>query len=428
MFSDRPDLLSLTVLLGMQVWAVKGPLVVLYVLGGVVYLAIDLVGLPLSRTPDRKTRRESLGYTLRWTLIALMTVLPIVLLTSYFISKRLTLGTEAVARDVTLVDSSLQIELAARMTLAGHNPYVETFQGTPVELTPAVPGYDFNPAVYHFVYPPLSFLLPIPFYWLAQWCLGWFDLRLVSVSFFLIVAFVLMPRLVESGARRLALLILVLFNPAVLLYTAQGQNEVSAFAWLVLVLVLLKQRRFNVALLTLGIACAVKQTIWFMAPFVLVYLYKEQRPVQWLHWLIGSAGTVAAPLALSLAPYAIWNLPALTDNMFGYVSGHGPASFPIMGYGLGQLLLNLGLIPSPRSDFPFWVFQFMIGMPMLFVLLRWQWRTSKLANCVIGYSVFMLVFLFFSRFFHDIYIIFGVTLAAVGYLMDEPDQPGHLRL
>jgi hypothetical protein len=415
----RPDVLLLGLLLGIQVWAVGGTLTILYVLGTLVYLFLDFVGLPLDATRNGQSRRGALGYTLRWILVALMTVLPMILLTSFFVSQRLTLGTDAVARNVTLVDSALQIELATQMILAGRNPYAETFQGTAVELTPSVPGYDFNPAVFHFVYPPLSFLLPIPFYWLAQWGLGWFDLRLVWVPFFLIVTFMLMPRLVEDPARRLALLVLVLFNPAILLYAAQGQNEAIAFAWLVLLLVCLKRRWFKAALLALGVGCGIKQTIGFMVPFALVYLYQQQRPDRWFNWLIRNIGMVAAPLVLSLLPFAIWDLPALADDVFGYASGHGVSGFPIMGYGLGQLLLNLGVIRSPRSAFPFWVFQLIVGLPVLLMLLRWQWRTRRLASCTIGYSIFMLILFFFSRFFHDTYLIFGITLVAVGYLMDE---------
>jgi len=416
---DRPDLLILAALLGMQVWAVGGPTVVFYVLGGLIYLALDFLGLPLAPAPDHQTRRETWGYLLRWTLITLLTVPPMILLVFAFITERLQLGAEAVARNVTLVDSAVQIELAAQMILAGRNPYAEIFEGTAVALTPPVPGYDFNPAVFHYVYPPLSFLLPVPFYLLARATLGWFDLRLITTAFFLVVAFMLMPQLAESLPRRLALMILVLFNPAILLYAAQGQNEVFAFAWLVLTLVCLKQQRFTLALVVLGIGCALKQTIWFMVPFALVYLYHQQRPARWRSWLLRRAGLAGAPLALTLLPFAIWNFPALADDMLGYVSGRGAVAFPIMGYGLGQILLTLGLVQSPRAAFPFWAFQLALGLPMLLLTLRRLWRAPRLSMCAIGYGVFMLVFFFASRFFHDIYILFTLTLVAVGYLTDE---------
>lgn len=373
---------------------VGGTLTIFYVLSTLTYLFLDFVGLPLEAARNGRTHRGAPGYTLRWALVALMTVLPMILLTSFFVSQRLRLGTEAVARNVTLVDSALQTELATQMILSGRNPYAETFQGTAVELTPSVPGYDFNPAVFHFVYPPLSFLLPIPFYRLAQWGLGWFDLRLLWVPFFLIVTFMLMPRLVKNLARRLALLVLVLFNPAILLYVAQGQNEAVAFAWLVLLLVCLKRRWFKTTLLMLGVGCGIKQTIGFMVPFVLVHLYQQQRPDRWFNWLLRNIGLIAVPLVLSLLPFVIWDLPALADDILGYASGYGASGFPIMGYGLGQLLLNLGMIPGPRSSFPFWMFQLMIGLPALFILLRWQWRTPRLASCAIGYSVFVLIFSF----------------------------------
>jgi hypothetical protein len=96
------------------------------------------------------------------------------------------------------------------------------------------------------------------------------------------------------------------------------------------------------------------------------------------------------------------------------------AGFPIMGYGFGQLLLDLGGIPTPRSAFPFWIFQLLIGVSALLMLLRYQWQQPRLSNCIIGYSIFMLILFFFSRFFHDIYIVFGATLVAIGYLIDEP--------
>jgi len=90
-----------------------------------------------------------------------------------------------------------------------------------------------------------------------------------------------------------------------------------------------------------------------------------------------------------------------------------------MGYGLGQILLTLGLVQSPRAAFPFWAFQLALGLPMLLLTLRRLWRAPRLSMCAIGYGVFMLVFFFASRFFHDIYILFTLTLVAVGYLTDE---------
>jgi hypothetical protein len=106
-----------------------------------------------------------------------------------------------------------------------------------------------------------------------------------------------------------------------------------------------------------------------------------------------------------------------------YISGSGPNSFPINGWGISLLLLWLGIIPHPEAAFPFSLFQFLFSLPVLLLMLRRQWYENSVSNMWLGFAVFSFTFQFFSRFFHDSYFVFVLQLLVIAYFMKPQPFP-----
>lgn len=162
-------------------------------------------------------------------------------------------------------DGLIQTEEAARMLLAGRNPYHETYFGTALEEAPEDPEYP-NPAFYHYAYLPATFLMQTPFVWLFDH-LGWrYDGRWLHVAL-LVLSLPLTSAFARRPDRRLGLLIVLGLNLPLLLYTADGRNDILPYFWLFVSMALLQKGYSVGSMVALGIACGCKQTMWFVLPF-----------------------------------------------------------------------------------------------------------------------------------------------------------------
>jgi hypothetical protein len=59
------------------------------------------------------------------------------------------------------------------------------------------------------------------------------------------------------------------------------------------------------------------------------------------------------------------------------------------------------VIRSMWDAYPFWIWQALIGIPLLVVLVRWQLHSNTVARMLLSYSCLCAVLLFFSRYFND---------------------------
>jgi hypothetical protein len=75
------------------------------------------------------------------------------------------------------------------------------------------------------------------------------------------------------------------------------------------------------------------------------------------------------------------------------------------------------------AAFPFWLFQIGLGLPLLAILARRQWRRPTLSEVVAGSGLLLFVLQFFSRLFNDNYLGVIIAIMAVAALMDEGRQP-----
>jgi hypothetical protein len=312
-------------------------------------------------------------------------------------------------------DGMLQTEAAVQLVLTGKNPYVETYYQTPMALAPFdVKGISVNPALEHFAYLPLTFLLPLPF----QALLGsGFDLRYMHLVFFLLMLMAA-TRLTQNPQKRLLLVMALGLNPLFVGPLVEGRNDVMVLSWLIFTWVLLQRGKITASAITLALACGTKHPAVVFVPFYFFYLSQRgtwrervkrvQRP--FLIW--------AGLTALIIIPWFLMNPPAFVDDTVSYLNGTSAVSYPISGFSFGMLLVSLGLLPSNTTQFPFGVLQIAIGLPVGFVVLRRQWLQPNLPAAIAGFAILLFISQFFSRIFNDNYLGLIISLMASAALMD----------
>ena len=343
----------------------------------------------------------------------------------------------------------IQTEATISYLLAGQNPYIEDYVNTPM----AEWGISrYRTALYHYPYLPWTFVFSAPFYMLGQG-LGFYDQRLVYALVW-IVALVLAPRLVQGPQRKLALVALLGLNPLMGLDIIFGQNDVFVLSWLIFALTAWHAWRIQTQsppsisspslpapsrplpfspsfLLALsafffGLACASKPTAWFLAPFYGLLLLADQN-------LPGAGWRARARLALLLlrrvspaivvfvlliGPYLIWDAGALYDDVWRWSSGQGETGYQIWGWGASNFVLALGWVPDRFGQWPFWLIELLVAVPLLGWLGWRQMRANTLANACWHYALLLFGFLYVSRFLNENYLGFLLALLALGLLAE----------
>ncbi len=321
-------------------------------------------------------------------------------------------------------DIILQQEAAMRFLLEGKNPYKETYFGTPLEdwHYAEMEKDTVNPALYHFVMPPWYLLFPFPFYFLSLPILGFFDGRMPLLATLLGLLIVIFYWFKDKQLARLAVTITAL-SPATIDYFIEGRSDVFALFWLILSLFLLERRRIFWSAFIFGLALWSKQTIWFVLPFYMVYL--------WIFYRKSLKQTVLAlipALAISFflaGPFLLWDTKAFLDSVVFYLSGTSVNSYPISGYGLGMLLYEWGIIKNTHAYYPFILWQSLIGLPVLVGLLWWLTKKSVLSRLLLGYGVTLMIFWYLSRYLNDSHLGFLSSVFTLGILKDW-DEKNHL--
>lgn len=293
-------------------------------------------------------------------------------------------------------DIILQQEAAIRFFLDGKNPYAVTYFGTPLEQW-HYSSVDVNPALYHFVMQPFYILFALPFYFLSIPVFGFFDGRM-PLLFLFASLLILAAKLVKEKGKRLLFLILLAFNPAILGYTLEGRSDIFMFAFLFFGLLLLEKKRFFWAGIPIALAFAVKQSVWPILPFYIAFLYFRQKSFT---KTIKSLLPFIATLIIIIGPFLLWNTQAFLDSTVLYLSGATTNSYPVSGYGLGKLLLQLGAIKDAQQYYPFHIWQIVIGLPLFIVLIKFLRNLPTVSRLILVYGIFLFIFWYFSRYFNN---------------------------
>lgn len=293
-------------------------------------------------------------------------------------------------------DIILQLESTIQFFLSGQNPYAVTYFGTPLEGW-HYSATEINPALYHFVMPPFYLLFSLPFYFVSLTLFGFFDGRMPLVFLFFTLL-IMAAKLVKNADNRRLFLILLAFNPATLGYFLEGRDDIFMFAFLFAGLVLLFRGRYGWAGIPLALAFATKQSAWPLFPFYAAFLYFQTKNIR---KVIVNLLPFAVIFALVVGPFFLWDPRAFLESTVFYLSGNAAQSYPISGYGLGSLLKEVGVIGDKFNYYPFWVWQLVIGLPLMGVLIRWQKWQNTVQRLLLSYGIFLFVFWYLSRYFNN---------------------------
>jgi len=379
------------------------PATVVLIAAVVGYFALDMIN---AQTAHARRRVLRLKWMLVVSAIGLITLAPLMMNI---------LVRQQSAPYLHAHDGLLQTEAAVQFVLNGKNPYVETYYQTPMAQAPFdVKSLTVNPALEHFAYLPLTFLLPLP----LQAVLGnRFDLRYVHLIFFIAMLLVA-TRLTQNPQKRLLLVMALGLNALFIGPLIEGRNDVMVLSWLIFTWALLLRGKIAASAITLALACGTKHPAVVFVPFYFVYLSGQGTWRERAQRVTRPFAIWAGLTALIIVPWFLMNPSAFIDDTVSYLNGTSLVSYPISGFSFGMLLVSLGLLPSTLTQFPFGVLQIAIGLPVAFGLLRRQWRRPDLPAAIAGFAILLFISQFFSRIFNDNYLGLIIAMMAVAALMD----------
>lgn len=428
----NPITLDVLVLLIVTPAAIQGQDAFIIVFALLAYLLLGL-WLPLAQNPNDSTKQNRFSFIFRYTIILILATSAVVSPTLLNIYERIVTPIEADGYSpayLDLSDSAMQTELALDYLAEGKNPYVERYEETPLRFYQWVnPGLEDwqDPAYDYFVYLPGTILLSLPFYKLIPAFNIAYDQRIVYLLAYILLLLIL-PHLVKPPAYKLALVAAVGLNPLFTEPVMLGMNDVAPFLALVISILALTHRKFLWAALFMGIACALKQYAWFIGPFYILYVWEQSPADKKTRNFLLTGGIVATILILTSLPFLLWDPIAFYTDTLAFPAGRAELLYPIRGFTVGRLLMGAGIIPTFVSPFPFQLLQLILGLPILLLLLRFQYRRD-LGTMLLCAAIFIFVFGIFSRFFHHNYVGIVITLAALGIMLSFADRENvHLQL
>lgn len=326
-------------------------------------------------------------------------------------------------------DNPIQMEEAIKLLLNGQNPYGFDYSGTPMGKWPyGAPIYSFidpaqpeiiktNPALMHVVSLPFGFLSILPFAFISDLLLGWFDARFVYLSAFIIT--VIFGTKLIAKDKRLDFFILFALNPLITGFLIVGHNDILVTSLLVITLYLAHKNYHLASAIPLGLALAAKQVALPFFFLYLAYIYFKNKNLQTLLKISSLSIIIAAILIL---PFFIWNPAAFWRDTVGFISGSEATSYPIKGIGISMVLLASGLIPNALSAFPANIFQVVVGIPALIAAVFYLKKSPSLASLCISFPLVYIVLLFFSRFFVDSYLGLAAEFLILGYFLQAKNS------
>ena len=123
----------------------------------------------------------------------------------------------------------------------------------------------------------------------------------------------------------------------------------------------------------------------------------------------------AYPLALIFVilvfPFLLWDFHSFQEDIFHWDEAYPMGGTP--GFGFANLLLYAGY--SKSDYFPFKYLQLLVGLPLLYFLLKGQLKNNTISRMLVNYGIFSLTLLYFSRFLHDNYIGYVFSILCLGF-------------
>lgn len=321
-------------------------------------------------------------------------------------------------------DGVIQVEEAIKFVLKGKNPYTENYFNTPLENWGGLQEFNgVNPALYHLVYLPFNIIFSIPFFLIGNFLLSWFDERFVYILSFLLTIILILKWKDKSLFQKLIFLIIFTFNPLFYSFFIEGRNDIFVFSWIVLAIYLLKLNKVGYSSMALAAAATSKQSSWFLLPFYFAYLYYNQSDklafLKKIKNVLKETKAFFITTLVIIAPFLLWNITSFIDDVIKYPNGTAYMSFPIKGMGFQQFILESRVVNSAIDYWPFWIPELIFGLPILYILLKMQKRNNTLGQTIFSFSLLLMTFWFFSRFFNNNYVGFLSMLLLFAFFVNE---------
>ena len=80
-----------------------------------------------------------------------------------------------------------------------------------------------------------------------------------------------------------------------------------------------------------------------------------------------------------------------------------------------MLLNQIGFIKNINDQFPFAVFQLLVGIPLVFFLIKYLRKNLSVKTLILAYTIFLFVFWYFSRYFNNSHIAYISILITMAY-------------
>ncbi len=315
-------------------------------------------------------------------------------------------------------DIVVQQEGAIRFLLHGINPYATTYFNTPLEDW-HYSDKETNPALYHFVMQPFYLLFAIPFYLVSAHVLfGFFDGRIPLLFLFFVLLFFAFKTVKDHKEKHL-FIILLAFNPATLGYFLEGRDDIFMYAFAFAAFYFLTKGKSLISGVSMAFAFATKQSIWPIFPLYFAYLYFKNKN---LKKTLVSLIPFTVTFLIIVLPFFVWDPKAYLESTIFYLSGNAQHSYPIAGYGLGSILKDIGIIKSSNQYYPFWIWQTIVGLPLIIWLIYWQKKENTVKRLIIVYALFLFVFWYLSRYFNNSHLGYISMLLITTYFWPEEDK------
>lgn len=316
-------------------------------------------------------------------------------------------------------DIILQLEAAVRFFIDGINPWAATYHNTLMAQWHYSDSAT-NPALYHFVMMPFYLIFSLPFSYLANNTIGYFDGRIPLFILYLatlISAFIF----IKNREQKLIFTSILALNPAMFSYTLEGRSDVFMYAFLLVGLMLLSKRKFAASGVLIALAFLVKQSVWPILPLYVAYVYfVTGKPLD----TIKRVFPFFATFLVGVLPFFFWNPGAFLNSTVFYLSGNTEHSYPISGYGLGVFLHQLGFIKDLNASYPFIIWQLFLVTPLLIMLLMILRRYPYVKMLIFTYALLVFVYWYTSRYFNNSHVAYLTMVFATAYFWPQEEKDG----
>lgn len=315
-----------------------------------------------------------------------------------------------------------QTEIAVKLIMDGKNPYgydysktsmagyfhLEKLNGTGDRLDP-----DYT-ALMHYPYFPGSFLISIPFKFVSDRVLGFYDQRLVYILCYIMMLAVVF--LLSTAEFKPAVPVLFGLFPMFTTFVITGRNEIFYISFLLLSFYYFFRQKYIISFFVLALSFSIKQFAVLMIPFYLLFMRRKKEKIL--------PGLLVFSLVsiLLILPFFLWNSGAFLDDTLFHSSGISKTPYPMggtPGYGFSNFVMLIGGYQDRYAYFPFQYIS-VTAYGLIFVAVCFLPAITR-KEMMFSFALGLLFFSFFGRMFHDNYMIGSFFLIATSIVLPDAD-------